>query len=127
MLMSSTRSLLHAAAQMAASPGEVLARVNELLCADTLPSMFVTCFYALLDPISGKLHYANAGHDLPYRRSSEDVRELYATGMPLGLLPGMQYEEQEALVASTFSSIAMAWSRPIILTARCSVSPVSSN
>ncbi len=100
MLMSSTRSLLRAAAQMAASPGEVLARVNELLCADTLPSMFVTCFYALLDPISGKLHYANAGHDLPYRRSREDVRELYATGMPLGLLPGMQYEEREALVTA---------------------------
>ncbi|HZR43305.1 MAG TPA: PP2C family protein-serine/threonine phosphatase [Ktedonobacteraceae bacterium] len=100
MLMSSTRSLLRAAAQMAASPSEVLARVNELLCADTLPSMFVTCFYAILDPISGRLRYANAGHDLPYRRSNKDVNELYATGMPLGLLPGMQYEEQEALVTA---------------------------
>jgi serine phosphatase RsbU (regulator of sigma subunit) len=100
MLMSSTRSLLRAAAQVTASPGEVLARVNELLCADTLPSMFVTCFYAILDPISGKLYYANAGHDLPYRRAGEDVCELYATGMPLGLLPGMHYEEKEALVTT---------------------------
>jgi serine phosphatase RsbU (regulator of sigma subunit) len=99
MLMSSTRGLLRAA-QTAASPGEVLARVNELLCADTIPGMFVTCFYAILDPISGKLRYANAGHDLPYCRSGEDVSELYATGMPLGLLPGVHYEEQEARVAT---------------------------
>jgi serine phosphatase RsbU (regulator of sigma subunit) len=100
MLMSSTRSLLRAASQMAASPGEVLARVNELLCADTLPGMFVTCFYASLDPVSGRLRYANAGHELPYRRSGEGVCELYATGMPLGLMSGMQYEEQEALVTA---------------------------
>ena len=99
-LMSGTRSLLRAAAQIADSPGKVLARVNELLCADTIPGMFVTCFYAILDPIGGKLHYANAGHDLPYRRSGEGVSELYATGMPLGLLPGMQYEEREVLVTA---------------------------
>jgi serine phosphatase RsbU (regulator of sigma subunit) len=58
--------------------------------------MFVTCFYAILDPKSATLSYANAGHDLPYlRRSDGDVEELRARGMPLGLMPGMGYEENE--------------------------------
>jgi len=99
MVMASTRSMLRAAAQVTDSPGEVLARVNDLLSADMPPKMFVTCFYAVLDPVSGKLRYANAGHDLPYQRDAGSVYELHATGMPLGLMPGMRYEEQEVIVA----------------------------
>src|SRR6266487_3090249 len=99
MLMATTRSMLRAAAQVTDSPGEVLARVNELLHADIPPNMFVTCFYAVLDPGSGKMRYANAGHDLPYQRDAGKVCELRATGMPLGLMPGMHYEEQEVIVA----------------------------
>ena len=57
--------------------------------------MFVTCLYALLDPTSGRLRFANAGHDLPYRRHASGAEELRATGMPLGLMPGMTYEEKE--------------------------------
>ena len=58
--------------------------------------MFVTCFYTILDPKSGSVRYANAGHDLPYvRRGGGDCEELRARGMPLGLLPGMSYEERE--------------------------------
>ena len=62
--------------------------------------MFVTCFYALLDPDSGRLTYANAGHDVPYRYTDEGILELRATGMPLGLMPGMKYEEKEVTLAS---------------------------
>jgi serine phosphatase RsbU (regulator of sigma subunit) len=98
-VMASTRSMLRAAAQASTSPGEVLERVNELLYADIPPNMFVTCFFAVLDPNSGKLHFANAGHDLPYRQQKDSVCELHATGMPLGLMPGMRYEEQEAIIA----------------------------
>jgi serine phosphatase RsbU (regulator of sigma subunit) len=58
--------------------------------------MFITCFCAILDPKSGALSYANAGHDLPYlRRRNGDTDELRARGMPLGLMPGMSYEEKE--------------------------------
>ncbi len=61
------------------------------------PNMFVTCFYAILEPESGSLSYANAGHDLPYvRRVRGECEELRARGMPLGLMPGMSYEEGEA-------------------------------
>ena len=100
LVMANTHTMIRTAAQGAISPGEALTQVNELLCTEIPSNMFVTCFYAILDPISGKLRYANAGHDLPYRRSGADVCELHATGMPLGLLPGMQYEEQEALITT---------------------------
>jgi serine phosphatase RsbU (regulator of sigma subunit) len=58
--------------------------------------MFITCFYAILEPESGSLRYANAGHDLPYLRQGGSAEELRARGMPLGLMPGMSYEENEA-------------------------------
>jgi serine phosphatase RsbU (regulator of sigma subunit) len=57
--------------------------------------MFVTCFYAILEPKSGSLSYANAGHDLPYLHRNGEAEELRARGMPLGLMPGMGYEEKE--------------------------------
>ena len=79
------------------SPGEALARVNEKVSARIPPNMFVTCFYCILEPESGRLLYANAGHDLPYlhRRNGGEAEELRARGMPLGLMPGMSYEEGE--------------------------------
>ena len=96
LVMSSTRSMLRALARASNSPGEVLEQVNDLLVTDIPPNMFVTCFYAILDPESGRLRYANAGHDLPYlHRGRGEAEELRARGMPLGLMPGMGYEEKE--------------------------------
>ena len=96
LVMATTRSILRSAAQVTVSPGKVLEQTNDLLYPDIPPRMFVTCLYAILDPHSGRLWYANAGHDLPYRRHDNTVSELRATGMPLGLMPGMSYEEKEA-------------------------------
>jgi anti-sigma regulatory factor (Ser/Thr protein kinase) len=64
------------------------------------PSMFVTCFYGVLDTKSGRLLYANAGHNLPCEQHDRQVDELRARGMPLGLMPGMHYEEEEAALAA---------------------------
>jgi serine phosphatase RsbU (regulator of sigma subunit)/predicted ester cyclase len=94
-------NMLRAVAQAldSSSPGEVLERVNETLMARIPPNMFVTCFYAILEPKSGRLLYANAGHDLPYlRRRGSDCEELRARGMPLGLMPGMSYEQKEIVL-----------------------------
>jgi serine phosphatase RsbU (regulator of sigma subunit) len=98
LVMSTTCGMLQLAAQSSdsSSPGEILSRVNETLLARIPPNMFVTCFYAVLDPKSGTLSYANAGHDLPYLRQGGGTEELRAKGMPLGLMPGMTYEENEA-------------------------------
>jgi serine phosphatase RsbU (regulator of sigma subunit) len=96
LVMATTHSILRAEAPRLVSPKAVLTRANELLVAEMPPNMFVTCLYAVLDPPTGLLRYANAGHNLPYVRSDGGVGELRATGMPLGLLPGMPYDEREA-------------------------------
>jgi len=96
LVMATTRTMLRVSAQRLFPPGEVLKRANEALVADIPPNMFITCLYAILDTESGRLVYANAGHDQPYlRHHGSDVEELRARGMPLGLMPGMEYEEKE--------------------------------
>lgn len=96
LVMTATRTMLRTAALEQSSPSEVLARVNDLLHVDIPSGMFVTCFYAILDPKNGHLRYANAGHEPPYRQHDGNVVELWATGMPLGMMPGTRYDEYEA-------------------------------
>ena len=98
LVMSATRSVLRASAQRLVEPGAVLERVNDHLCPDMPEKMFVTCLYAVLDPRSGLFRFANAGHDLPYLKTPDGVVELRARGMPLGLMPQMTYEENEAVL-----------------------------
>jgi serine phosphatase RsbU (regulator of sigma subunit)/anti-sigma regulatory factor (Ser/Thr protein kinase) len=100
LVMATTRSLLRTVAQTLESPGEVLREVNELLVREIPPHMFVTCLYAVLDPATGHLRYANAGHNLPLRSQPGNghVGELRARGMPLGLMSGMEYEELESTI-----------------------------
>ncbi len=98
-VMSATCALLGGVATASgSSPGEVLARVNEAVLARIPPNMFVTCFYAILEPQSGRLVYANAGHNLPCCAHEGATSDLSARGMPLGLMRGMSYEEEEALL-----------------------------
>jgi serine phosphatase RsbU (regulator of sigma subunit) len=98
LVMAATRSVLRASAQRLVDPGAVLERVNEHLCPDMPPKMFVTCLYGVLEPTTGRFRFANAGHDLPYVKTAEGSVELRARGMPLGLMPGMGYEEKETVL-----------------------------
>jgi serine phosphatase RsbU (regulator of sigma subunit)/predicted ester cyclase len=99
-LMTGTSAYLGGvAAASDSSPGEALALANEALYARIPSNMFVTCFYAILDPKSARLTYANAGHDLPYLHRNGEAEELRARGMPLGLMPAMSYEEREVSLA----------------------------
>jgi serine phosphatase RsbU (regulator of sigma subunit)/predicted ester cyclase len=107
LVMANTQSVLRAVAQRSSgggsgsggsAPGQALAEANEVLFAYIPPNMFVTCFYGIFDPESGRLIYANAGHNLPCRRHNDEVEELRARGMPLGLMPGMSYEEKETIL-----------------------------
>ncbi len=94
LVMATCRSMLRSAAQGKDSPSAVLADVNDNLVPQIPPSMFVTCLYAIVDTALGEVVFANAGHNLPYVRTSSGVVELRATGMPLGLMAGMDYEEK---------------------------------
>ena len=108
LVMASARSMLRAVAQASDySPGDVLGRANDSLVIDIPPNMFVTCFYAILDPDSGHLRYANAGHELPYlhRNGGDAAEELRVRGMPLGLMPEMGYEEKQTILEAGDSAL----------------------
>lgn len=94
LVMATCRSMLRGAALGKTSPAAVLKEVNDALVPEIPPAMFVTCLYAIIDTAAGEVVFANAGHNLPYVRRTDGVKELRATGMPLGLMPEMTYDEQ---------------------------------
>ena len=94
LVMATTRTMLRAVAHKDLTPGETLRRVNDLLQVDIPANMFVTCLYAILEPETGAMIFANAGHNLPYCHTRRGVVEFRATGMPLGLMANMVYENQ---------------------------------
>jgi serine phosphatase RsbU (regulator of sigma subunit) len=100
LVMSTTLGMLQSTARAlgSSSPDEVLEQVNETLLARIPQNMFVTCFYAIVEPESGSFSYANAGHDLPYLWHEGHAEELRATGTPLGLMPDMGYEEKKIVL-----------------------------
>lgn len=105
LLMANARSVLRGVAASAGrigmdSPGRLLAQVNDVLSEEMPMDMFVTCLLAVLDPVSGHLRYANAGHNPPYLCSAQHALELRATGMPLGIFPDLEYEEKEVFLNS---------------------------
>jgi serine phosphatase RsbU (regulator of sigma subunit)/predicted ester cyclase len=100
MVMANTQSVLRAVAQRAGiPPSQALEEANDVLYTYLPPNMFATRFYAVLEPTEGWLRYANAGHNLPCCWHEGLVTKLRARGMPLGLLPGMDYEEKQTALA----------------------------
>jgi serine phosphatase RsbU (regulator of sigma subunit) len=105
LLMANARSVLRGVAASAGrsgwdSPARLLAQVNDVLSEETPMDMFVTCLLALMDPVSGHVRYANAGHNPPYLCNAQGAVELRATGIPLGLFPDLEYEEKETYLQS---------------------------
>jgi sigma-B regulation protein RsbU (phosphoserine phosphatase) len=89
LLMSATRGIVRSLAPLASGPGEVLARVNQMMLDDVPTGRYVTMIYAVLDPARRTLTFASAGHPWPLLCHGADVRPLHTdAGLPLGLLPG---------------------------------------
>jgi sigma-B regulation protein RsbU (phosphoserine phosphatase) len=89
LLMSATRGIVRSLAPLVGGPGEMLARVNQMLLDDCATGRYVTMIYAVLDPAKRTLTFASAGHPWPLLCHGADVRPLHTdAGMPLGLLPG---------------------------------------
>ncbi len=97
LFMALTRTLMRAAALEEPSPAAAIARVNDLLVPDAHAGMFVTAIYNILSLESGRLVYANAGHNLPllFRARTREIETLCKGGMALGVLEGVRIPEQE--------------------------------
>ena len=87
LFMALVRTLVRATAQEILSPGEVLRRVNDALIPNARQGMFVTIVYAVLELDTGRLVYANAGHNPPLvvRRKTQELEQLVKSGMALGI------------------------------------------
>ncbi|UCC86756.1 MAG: SpoIIE family protein phosphatase [Anaerolineales bacterium] len=96
LFMALSRSTLRASVAATPSPAEGIQQTNRLLCADSGNSMFVTLFYAQLNPATGQMTYVNAGHNPPllYRAQEDELIELTRTGMPLGLFEMIDFEQR---------------------------------
>ncbi len=99
LIMATTKAVLRSVADTGARPSDVLQRANNLLVRDMPPGYFVTCLYAVIDTRTGATRFANAGHNPPFLRHAGRVSKLDAVGMPLGLMPDMEYDEGEVTVA----------------------------
>jgi serine phosphatase RsbU (regulator of sigma subunit) len=95
LVMATSLSVVRAVAEAGPEPGRLLASANEVLARNMARAMFVTCQYAVLEPASGRLRLANAGHPLPFRLAGSNIQEVRARGLPLGLMAGQEYEERE--------------------------------
>jgi sigma-B regulation protein RsbU (phosphoserine phosphatase) len=85
------------ARQFPSQPELVLSAANRRILTDTSAKEFVTVFYGILDPTTGRLVYSNAGHWPPllFRTASDgDVQRLVATGIPLGILEDWVWREE---------------------------------
>ncbi len=100
LFMTLIRTLIRAAAKEKSSPAEVLKQVNDLLIPDSKHGMFVTVFYAVFSLSSGKLVYANAGHNPPLvkRVNQYDMIELTRTTIALGIFDEIEVEERELIL-----------------------------
>lgn len=101
LMMALSRTMVRTAAADGRSPSAALGLANELIMKHSRTDLFVTAFYARLDTHSGRLTYANAGHERPLLRqsSSGEIQELTARGIVLGVFEHIELEEREIDVA----------------------------
>jgi sigma-B regulation protein RsbU (phosphoserine phosphatase) len=100
LFMTLIRTLIRAAAKDKLSPAAVLKQVNELLVPDSKHGMFVTVFYGVFSLNSGKVVYANAGHNPPIVKQidRDELIELTRTTMALGIFADIKVDERELLL-----------------------------
>lgn len=85
------------AQQFPGEPQRVFDIMNDHILHDTNARQFVTAFYGILDPQTGKMVYSNAGHPPPLilgPQKGQNVRWLANTGVPLGVLEECTWEQR---------------------------------
>ena len=96
LVMAVTRSLFRASSAHETNPQRIVTAMNDTMTESNDSNMFVTFFCGVLNLATGHLHYCNAGHNPPLILT-DDIRLLpVEPNIPLGILHGFQYNEQEA-------------------------------
>ncbi|MCX6668615.1 MAG: SpoIIE family protein phosphatase [Methanothrix sp.] len=96
LFMALSRTIVRANATHHEKGTEVLQDANDMIAADSRSGMFVTLFYGVLDERSRSLIYANAGHPPPLLfRGDGQLEVLEVTGIALGVIGGVEYEERQ--------------------------------
>ena len=99
LLMAVTRSLFRNMAPHVQEASRIAESLNNSISAGNESSMFVTLFVGILDLKTGRLRYCNAGHNAPVFLSSGKAEWLpVLPNLPLGLLEGFGYREQEIVL-----------------------------
>ncbi len=93
LLMASVRASLRAYAQDVYDLDEIISRVNNALCRDTLDNEFATLWYGVFDPSTHRLTYCNAGHDPPMLLRNDKIQTLATGGMIVGVERDVEYEK----------------------------------
>ena len=109
LLMASARAGLRAALARGVPIADAVKSLNDQLDNDTDPDQFMTLLVLAWSPGSTKIEYVNAGHDTPciYRAETGVLETLSATGIPLGLFPGMHYDTGEFDVLTTGDALLL--------------------
>lgn len=82
------------------TPADLLRDINETLAPKTSPSKFVTMVAGVLDPATGIVSFANAGHVAPLVVSKDGVEAMHSTDIVVGILPNAQYRNQSLTLAA---------------------------
>jgi sigma-B regulation protein RsbU (phosphoserine phosphatase) len=100
LFMAVSRTFLKATALTGFSPRDCLERANKSLARESVPEMFVTLFYGILDLATGEIRYSNGGHNAPYiLRKDGSVEQIEQVGgIMLGFLDDQRYKENEIML-----------------------------
>ena len=92
--MAVSRTLIRTIAMQGYEPGICLTKSNELLCKESIDSMFVTVFYAIYNIRTGELAYCNGGHNAPYIIKSNGRVEMMplSTNCMVGAIDGWEFK-----------------------------------
>lgn len=97
LLMSSLQARVQMLVETAADPASAVTTLNRNLAERCPLGKFITFFYGVLDNTTGRLQYANAGHNYPLiLRANGGIEQLTGSGIVMGIFPAVQYELQEA-------------------------------
>ena len=97
LFMMAAKILLENKVKSGSSPAEILAEVNNAICANNPEDMFITVWLGILEISTGKLTAVNAGHEYPVLRQPDGSYELLKDkhGFVLGSMENLKFKEYE--------------------------------